>query len=59
LVVDKKGRKSVDNIRRRRRAESVPRYTLNELLMNCKPNAVRTKGERQWLTGRPVGRELI
>jgi antitoxin ChpS len=36
-----------------------PRYTLNELLSQCNPQARRTKEEREWLDGKPVGRELI
>ena len=36
-----------------------PRYTLAELLAQCNPKAARTKGERKWLAGKPVGSELI
>jgi antitoxin ChpS len=36
-----------------------PRYTLNELLAQCDPRARRTKEEREWLDGKPVGGELI
>ena len=36
-----------------------PRYTLNELLAQCDPEARRTKEEREWLDAQPVGRELI
>ena len=36
-----------------------PRYTLDELLAQCHPKAKRTKEERDWLTGKPVGDELI
>jgi len=40
-----------------------PRYTLNELLAQCSPKARRprrgSKGEREWLHSKPVGRELI
>ena len=40
-----------------------PRYTLAELLAQCHPNARRSKPiskqEREWLRGKPVGRELI
>jgi antitoxin ChpS len=35
------------------------RYTLNELLQQCDPNAPRSKEEREWLSAKPVGRELI
>jgi antitoxin ChpS len=36
-----------------------PRYTLGELLAQCKPKAARSKQEREWLAGKPLGRELI
>jgi len=36
-----------------------PRYSLAELLSQCKPKPVRSKKERQWLAGKPVGKELI
>jgi antitoxin ChpS len=36
-----------------------PRYTLDELLAQCNPKARRTKEEREWLTDKPVGGELI
>jgi antitoxin ChpS len=36
-----------------------PRYTLDELLAQCNPKARRSKQERQWLDGKPAGRELI
>jgi antitoxin ChpS len=36
-----------------------PRYTLEELLAQCRPKAKRTKEERDWLTGKPAGDELI
>jgi antitoxin ChpS len=35
------------------------RYTLEELLVQCKPTARRTKEDREWLAGKPVGGELI
>ena len=35
------------------------RYTLNELLAQCKPRAARTREEREWLRDKPVGRELL
>ena len=35
------------------------RYTLDELLAQCRPTRRRTKEEREWLSSRPVGRELI
>lgn len=36
-----------------------PRYTLDELLAQCKPKSRRSKHEREWLDGKPAGRELI
>jgi antitoxin ChpS len=36
-----------------------PHYTLKELLAECNPKARRTKEERAWLRGKPVGGELI
>ena len=36
-----------------------PRYTLQELLSECNPKARRGKRDKQWLNGKPVGRELI
>jgi len=36
-----------------------PRYTLDELLVQCNPKAARSRQERKWLAGKPVGRELI
>jgi antitoxin ChpS len=36
-----------------------PRYTLDELLAQCNPQAPRSKEEREWQAGKPVGGELI
>lgn len=36
-----------------------PRYTLEELLAQCNPKAVRPREEREWLDNKPVGDELI
>ena len=36
-----------------------PRYTLDELLAQCNPKALRSKKEREWLDSKPVGGELI
>jgi antitoxin ChpS len=36
-----------------------PHYTLDELLAQCRPNAKRTKQDREWLNSKPVGNELI
>jgi antitoxin ChpS len=35
------------------------RYTLDELLAQCDPKSPRTKEDREWLDGKPAGRELI
>jgi antitoxin ChpS len=36
-----------------------PRYTLDELLAECAPNAPRRRKDRAWLDGKPRGREAI
>jgi antitoxin ChpS len=36
-----------------------PDYTLDELLAQCDPKAARSKEDRDWLRGKPVGGELI
>jgi antitoxin ChpS len=36
-----------------------PRYTLDELLAQCNPKAARRKEDREWLSSRPMGGELI
>ena len=48
----KAGRLVVDPQKRRR-------YSLDELLAQCKPAARRSREDRDWVTGRPAGRELI
>ena len=48
----KAGRLVVDPKRRRR-------YSLDELLAQCKRSARRSREDRNWLAGGPVGRELI
>ena len=41
-------------------ARRKPRYTLNELLANCrKSDFARTKGEREWLSSGSVGKEEL
>ena len=35
------------------------RYSLDELLSQCKPSAKRSREDREWADGRPVGRELF
>ena len=44
LVVDPKGRR---------------RYSLDELLAQCKPSARRPRADRDWVASPPSGRELI
>lgn len=44
LIVEPKGRR---------------RYSLDELLARCDPRARRSKAERDWVSGAPVGRELL
>ena len=39
--------------------QSRPRYTLEELLAQCNPKKTRTRGDREWLAGKPAGSELI
>ena len=36
-----------------------PHYTLDELLAQCRPTAPRDKQDREWLTGKPVGNEVL
>ena len=48
----KAGRLVVDPTRRQR-------YSLDELLAQCKPSARRLRKDRDWLTSPPTGRELI
>ena len=48
----KAGRLVIDPKKRRR-------YSLDELLAQCKPSARRPREDRDWQTGSPVGRELI
>jgi antitoxin ChpS len=36
-----------------------PRYTLEELLAQCDPQAETSDEDREWLGGSPTGRELI
>ena len=39
--------------------ETRPHYTLDELLSQCHPKARRSRQEREWVEGKPVGAELI
>ena len=36
-----------------------PRYTLDELLAQCKPRVRRSKLEQEWLDSKPVGGEIL
>ena len=36
-----------------------PRYTLEELLVQCDPKAARTEEDREWLGSKAAGAELI
>jgi antitoxin ChpS len=36
-----------------------PRYSMTELLAQCNPKSPRRKQDREWLDGKPAGRELI
>jgi antitoxin ChpS len=36
-----------------------PRYTLDELLSQCNPKAARARKDREWVSGKPAGAELI
>ena len=35
------------------------RYTLDELVAQCNPRSRRTREERDWLEGGPVGAEIL
>jgi antitoxin ChpS len=48
----KAGRLVVDPKKRRR-------YSLDELLAQCNPSARRSREDRDWQAGPPVGRELV
>jgi len=48
----KAGRLVVDPKKRRR-------YSLDELLAQCKPSARRSRKDRDWVESPPAGRELI
>jgi antitoxin ChpS len=36
-----------------------PRYSLEELLAQCHPKAARSKQDREWLSNKPAGAEII
>jgi antitoxin ChpS len=36
-----------------------PRYTLEELLVQCNAKAPRSKEDREWLSGMPTGSEIL
>jgi antitoxin ChpS len=35
------------------------RYTLDELLAQCHPSARRREDDRQWVSDKPAGREIL
>ena len=51
-IAVERGRLVVEPQRRRR-------YTLDELLAQCDPNAPRAEEEREWLDSKAVGGEII
>ena len=50
---------SVENNRLIAEPQRRRRYSLDELLAQCHPKAARTHEEREWLGGKPIGRELL
>jgi antitoxin ChpS len=36
-----------------------PRYTLEELLAQCNPKPARSTEDREWLSGKPAGAEIL
>jgi antitoxin ChpS len=48
----KAGKLLVDPKKRRR-------YSLGDLLAQCKPSGRRSRAERDWIAGKSAGRELI
>lgn len=36
-----------------------PRYSLDELLAQCNSKKARTREEREWLSGKAVGAEIV
>lgn len=36
-----------------------PRYSLDELLAQCNPKKARTKEDREWLSGKAAGAEIL
>ena len=50
---------SVDNGRLIVEPKPRPRYTLDELLVQCDAQAAAGTDEREWLSAQPVGTELL
>ena len=50
---------AVENGRLVVEAQRRPRYSLHELLAQCNPKAARTKGDREWISGKRSGKELL
>jgi len=40
-------------------AQKRPRYSLEELLAQCDPNAELSKEDREWIDAPPVGKEIL
>lgn len=40
-------------------AQKRPRYSLEELLAQCDPNAELRKEDREWIDAPPVGKEIL
>jgi antitoxin ChpS len=36
-----------------------PRYTLDELLAQCNPKKARSKEDREWVSDKPAGAEIL
>ena len=36
-----------------------PRYTMDELLAQCNPRKARTREDRDWLSSKPAGAEIL
>ncbi len=50
---------AVDNGRLVVEPRARPRYTLDELLAQCDPQAEAASEDREWLDAKPVGDELL
>jgi antitoxin ChpS len=50
---------AVDNGRLIVEPQSQPRYTLEELLAQCQPDAEVSADDKDWLDAKPTGNELL